>query len=57
MKLKEKLRHEIGEREILTSHFRRSSRSLNINDFSNIKQVDRQIRLREIKLASIENYN
>ena len=49
IKLRQKLRREIGKREILTSLFKRSIRNLNLNDFSYIKQVDGQIKLREIK--------
>ena len=45
------------KKEIMTSLFKRSIRSLNLNDFSNIKQVDGQIRLREIKSACMKNCN
>ena len=37
--------------------FRRSIKNLNLNDFSYIKHVDGRIRLREIKLACVENWN
>ena len=47
MKLEQKLMRGIGKREILTSIFKRSIRSLNLNDFSYIQQVDGQIRLRD----------
>ena len=61
MKLRLKLRREIGRREILTSLFVRSIKSLNLNDFSYIKQVDGQIRLRErergTKSAFMEHWN
>ena len=54
VKLRQKLRREIGRREFLTSHFQRPCKSLNLNDFSYIKQVDGQIRLREIKISLYE---
>ena len=57
MKLKQKLRRGIGKREILTSLFRRSIRSLNLNDCSFIKQVDGQIRHKETKSVCMENWN
>ena len=38
-------------REILTSLLNRSNRSLNLNDFRYIKQVDGQSRLKEIKIS------
>ena len=57
MKVRQKLRRGIGKREIPTSLFRRSIRSLGLNGFSYIKQVDVQIMLREIKSACMENWN
>ena len=51
MKLRQKLRREIGRREFLTSLSKRPCKSLNLNDFSYIKQVDGQIRRREIKIS------
>ena len=39
------------QREILTSLLNRSNRSLNLNDFRYIKQVDGQSRLKEIKIS------
>ena len=36
---------------MLTPFFRRSSKNLNLDDFSYIKQVDGQIRLKEIKIS------
>ena len=53
VKLRQKLRREIGRREILTSLFRRSIRSLSLTAY--IKQVDGQIRLGETKSACMEN--
>ena len=47
----------IWEREILTSLFKKSIKSSNLNDFNNIKQVGGQIRLREIKSACIVNWS
>ena len=41
-------------REILKS---RSLRNLNLNDFSFSKQIDGQIRLKEIKSVCVENWN
>ena len=41
----------------LILHFRRSIKNLNVSDFSYIKQVDGQIRLRGTKLACMENWN
>ena len=46
-KLRLGLRREIGKGEILILLFRRSVKNLNLNDFSCIKQVDGQIRLRD----------
>ena len=54
MKLRPKLRREIGEREILTPLFRRSIKSLNLIDFSFIKQVDGQIWLLAPLLTGVE---
>ena len=36
----QKLRRAIGRREILTAHFRRTIKNLNLNDFSYTKQLD-----------------
>ena len=47
LKLRLKLRREVGNREILTLLFERSIKNLNLSDFSYIKQVDGQIMLRE----------
>ena len=55
--LRQKLRREIGKREILTSLFKSSIKSLNLNDFSDIRQVDGQIMLREINSACMETWN
>ena len=49
MKLRLKLRQEIGGRKILTSLFVRSMK--NLNYFSYIKQVDGQLRLTDTKKA------
>ena len=57
LKLRLKLRQEVGRREILTSLFKRSIKNLNLNDFRYIKQVDGQIKLREVKLACMDNWN
>ena len=57
LKLRLKLRQEVGRREILTSLFKRPIKNLNLNDFRYIKQVDEQIKLREVKLACMENWN
>ena len=57
MKLRLRLRQEIGKREILTLFFKRLIKNLNLSDFSCIKRVDRQIRLRKTKSACIENRN
>ena len=51
VKLRQKLRREIGRRKFLTLFFKRPCKSLNLNDFSYIKQVDGQITLREIKIS------
>ena len=45
------------KREIQTSLFMRSIKSLNLNDDSNIKQADGHISLRETKLACMVNWN
>ena len=55
IKLRLRLRREIVENLIL--HFRRSIKNLNVSDFSYIKQVDGQIRLRGTTLACMENWN
>ena len=57
MKLKLRLRQEIEKREIPTLLFRRSIKNLNLNDFNYTKSVDGQIRLRETRLACMENWN
>ena len=57
LKLRHKLGRGIGKSENSTSLFRRSIRSLTLNDFSYIKQVDGQIRLKELKSACMENWN
>ena len=51
MKLRLRLRQEIGKRDILTLLFKRLIKNLNLSDFSYIKQVDGQIRLRETKIS------
>ena len=53
----QKLRREIERREILTAHFRRSIKNLNLNDFNHTKQLDGRIRLRGTRLACVENEN
>ena len=57
MKLRLKLRQEIGRREILTSLFMRSIKNLNLSVFRYIKQVDGQISLRETRSACMDNWN
>ena len=57
MKLRQKLRRDIGKREIMVSLFMRSIRSSNLIDFSYNKQLAGQIRLRETKSAWMENWN
>ena len=57
IRLRLRLRREIGKREILISHVKRSIKNVNLCDFSYIKQVDGQIRLREIRLVCDENWN
>ena len=57
MKLRLRLRQEIGTREIPTLLFKRSTKNLSLNDFSYIEQVDGQIRLRKIKSACVKNSN
>ena len=56
-KLKLKLRREIGKRDVKILFFKRSIKNLNLNDFNYIKQIDEQIKLSEIKLAFMENWN
>ena len=56
MKLMRRLRRKIGKREILKLLFERSIKNLNLSDFSHIKQVDGQIRLKETNLACLENW-
>ena len=51
MKLRLGLGQEIGKRECPASLFRRSIKNLNLSDFNYTKQVDGQIRLREIKIS------
>ena len=46
-----------GNRRIPTLLIRRSINNLNLTDFNYTKQVDGQIRLREIKLACVENWH
>ena len=53
----QKLRREIGRREILTAHFRRTIKNLNLKDFSYTKQLDGQIGLRGTRLVCVENEN
>ena len=55
--VEQKLRREIGRREILTAHFRRSIKNLNLNDFSYTNQLHGQIGLRGTRLACVENGN
>ena len=55
--VEQKLRREIGRREILTAHFRRSIKNLNLNDSSYTKQLDGQIRLTGTRFACVENGN
>ena len=50
----QKLRRAIGRREIPTAHFRRSTKNLNLNDFSCTKQLDGQIGLRGTRIACVE---
>ena len=45
------MRREIGKSNVRISLFKRSIKNLNLTDFSYIKQVDGQMRLRETKLA------
>ena len=40
IRLRLRLRREIGKREILISHFRRSIKNVNLRDFTYIKHVD-----------------
>ena len=53
----QKLRRDIWKRGILVSLSMRSIRSSNLNDFCYKKQIDGQIRLKEIKSACMENWN
>ena len=55
--LRLRLKREIGRRESLTSLFRRLINNLNLSDFSDIKQVDGQIRFRETKVVWMDNLN
>ena len=48
---------KIGKRDILISLFKRSIRSSNLNDFSYNKQIDGQIKLKQITSACMENWN
>ena len=57
IKLRLRLRREIGKGEIPTLLLERSIKNLNLNDFSYIKQVHGQIRLRETKLTCMEIWN
>ena len=57
IKLRLRLRREIGKGEIPTLFLERSIKNLNLNDFSYIKQVHGQIRLRETKLTCMEIWN
>ena len=47
-KLRQRLRREIGKRDILILLFRRSIKNLTLSDFSYTKQAGGQIRLIEI---------
>ena len=55
--IKLRLRREIGKGEIPILLLERSIKNLNLNDFSYIKQVHGQIRLRETKLTCMEIWN
>ena len=47
------MRREFAKREILISLFKRSIKNLSLSDFSYIKQVDGQIRLKETKIKLV----
>ena len=51
IRLRQRLRREIGKRDILILLFRRSIKNLSLSDFSYTMQADGEIRLREIELA------
>ena len=53
----QKLRRASGRREILTAHFRRTIKNLNLHDFSYTKKLHGQIGLRGTGLACVENVN
>ena len=57
MKLRLRLRREIGKREILKLLFERSIKNLDLNNSTYIKQVDGQIRLKETTFACVESWN
>ena len=51
------MRRRIGKSESETILFKKSIKGLGLTDFDWIKQADGQIRLRETKLACMENLN
>ena len=53
----QKLRRASGRGQILTPHFRRTIKNLNLKDFSYTKQLDGQIRLTGTRFACVENGN